>query len=63
MSAGLVVCAWGNHGTYRNRDIDVRHLLRQAGVKLHYLKLSKTGQPGHPLYIGYDVKPVAWEGF
>jgi len=58
--AGLVVCAWGNHGEHMGRGAAVREMLR--GLPLHYLKISKsTGQPWHPLYIGYSVKPTTWE--
>lgn len=24
------------------------------------LYVGKTGEPGHPLYIGYDVQPQLW---
>lgn len=58
--SSMVVCAWGNHGMYCNRDIDIRFMLRQSGVKLYCLKLAKTGQPCHPLYLPYELKPTAW---
>jgi len=32
-----------------------------AGVKLHYLGLTKEGAPRHPLYLARDVHPVEWE--
>lgn len=58
--AGLVVCAWGSHGLLNGRGEAVRRLLA-SHVDLHYLKLSvTTGQPGHPLYIGYSVEPKPW---
>ncbi|MCE5309679.1 MAG: DUF1643 domain-containing protein [Acidobacteriales bacterium] len=60
--AGIVVCAWGNHGAHRNRDVDVRQMLRLERIKLHYLKLAKTGQPCHPLYLPYTLSPIPWEG-
>jgi hypothetical protein len=53
----LVVAAWGNHGIYMNRDLKVRELLKG---KLHALKVSKIGQPGHPLYLKKTLKPIFW---
>ncbi len=58
--ASLIVCAWGNHGTLGGRDVAVRELLRGAGHTLHYLSLTKTGQPEHPLYKRADLKPTVW---
>lgn len=59
--AGLVVCAWGAHGNLHQRGENVLQLLRATGVTPHYLKLNNDGTPKHPLYVGYDVKPQAWE--
>lgn len=59
--AGLVVCAWGAHGNLYQRGEKVLRLLRATGVPPHYLKLNNDGTPKHPLYVGYDVKPQAWD--
>ena len=56
----MVICGWGNHGAYMGRGKMVEKLLRDNGIPLHYLRLGKEGQPGHPLYIGYDVMPTLW---
>lgn len=60
-AAGIVICAWGGHGKLNGRDEHVKQMLRRIGAPLHYLKLNKDGSPGHPLYIGYDVKPKGWD--
>lgn len=59
--SGIVICAWGGHGNLNNRGASVLALLRRAGVTPHYLTLNRDGTPKHPLYVGYDVKPQAWE--
>lgn len=55
--AGIVICAWGSHGRYRERGATVQSLLQAQGIPLHALRLNKDGSPQHPLYIGYDVVP------
>lgn len=55
-----VVCGWGNHGNFVNRDQAAADLARQAGVKLFALEINSGGQPKHPLYIAQSVKPFAW---
>src|SRR5918912_3983141 len=37
--AGIVVCAWGNHGVHRERSASVLSMLRDTGVRLHALRL------------------------
>ena len=54
--AGVVVAAWGAHGTHKGRDQSVRLLVPD----LHYLRLTKDGHPGHPLYLPADLKPQRW---
>lgn len=52
----LTVAAWGTQGTHRGRDAAVRKML----PNLHYLRLTKGGHPGHPLYLPAHLKPVPW---
>ena len=59
-SADLVVCAWGNHGLHRQRSAYVLSCLRNAGVKLHVLRLNGCGEPAHPLYLPARLQPVVW---
>jgi len=59
--AAIVVCGWGIPGNLAGRGHSVEQMLRGAGIPLHYLKLNSDGTPGHPLYIGYDVRPQFWE--
>ena len=52
--AGIIIASWGNHGAYRNRCDDVLETLSDV----HYLKLNKSGQPAHPLYLRRDSIPT-----
>ncbi len=55
--AGLVIAGWGAHGAHMDRGRQVALQLRRIGYPLYHLGLTKTGQPTHPLYVGYDVQP------
>ena len=59
-AAGMVICGWGAHGKLNNRGRQVMDMILAIGVTPYYLKLNKDGSPGHPLYIGYDVKPKSF---
>lgn len=53
---GLTIAAWGIRGKYLKQDEKVLAQLTNA----HYLTLTKTGSPGHPLYLRKDLKPIPW---
>nr|CAA6816665.1 MAG: Unknown protein [uncultured Thiotrichaceae bacterium] len=55
--AGIVVAAWGNDGNFLNRSSEVREMI----PNLHCLKMNKSGEPAHPLYLKADLKPVAMD--
>lgn len=56
--AGVTVVAWGNHGGYQNRDKAVLKILKDPMC----LSVTKRGQPGHPLYLKGNLKPVPFKG-
>ncbi len=58
--ADQVICAWGGHGDHRGRGVQVAQMLRARGGPLYHLGVTKSGQPKHPLYIGYDRQPEIW---
>jgi len=56
--AGIVVIAWGNHGSFHDRGNQVLKLLDD----FFYLGLTKSKQPKHPLYLRKDLKPINGSG-
>ena len=52
--AGVVVAAWGIHGTHRERDAAVRSMI----PTLHHLRKTANGHPGHPLYLPKILTPT-----
>jgi len=53
---GLVVAAWGNHGAFMDRASHVRMLCGPLSV----LKINRSGQPAHPLYLTKNLSPRPW---
>ncbi|HET7674761.1 MAG TPA: DUF1643 domain-containing protein [Gammaproteobacteria bacterium] len=58
---GMIICAWGNHGTHLDRAAHVRDLLQRNGVPLHCLKQNANGEPAHPLYLKESLRPIPYE--
>ncbi len=56
----LVVCAWGNHGSHRERAHAVLRKLRLFEITLYFLKMNSNGQPSHPLYLPGTLRPEPW---
>jgi len=46
-----VICAWGTHGGLLSRRASVLEILRRAGIQPRALRMTKSGHPGHPLYV------------
>ncbi|WP_323594833.1 DUF1643 domain-containing protein [Aliarcobacter butzleri] len=53
----VVICAWGNSGIYKNRNEDVLSKIENK----YYLKLNKTGEPAHPLYLSKQLTPIKFK--
>jgi len=54
--AGLVVAAWGNDGKFLGRADEVTKQLSN----LYCLKINKSGEPAHPLYLKKGLKPAPY---
>ena len=52
--AGLSVAAWGNDGGFMGRST----LVRKRLTNLHCIKMNKSGEPAHPLYLKSGLLPL-----
>ena len=52
--AGLSVAALGNDGGFMGRSKQVRKRL----TNLHCIKMNKSGEPAHPLYLKSGLLPL-----
>lgn len=52
-----VVCGWGAHGECAFRGQEVLGLIRSMGRAPKALRVTKSGQPGHPLYLPSSLVP------
>lgn len=59
--AGLILCAWGNHGSFLDRSGKVSFALKTLfPAKLVALAMTNAMQPKHPLYIKADTEPFSY---
>ena len=59
--ADLVVCAWGEISKHMKRGEKVRKLLLINNIKANALKINKSGEPAHPLYLSMSLEPVRYD--
>jgi hypothetical protein len=52
--AGMVLAAWGKHGSHLNRAAQVIRML----PPMHTLGINKDGSPKHPLYVAASATPI-----
>jgi hypothetical protein len=63
-TGGLMIAAWGvPKGKKRTREIAERRFrhIRRMGLALHYLRLTASGYPEHPLYLPAALRATPWE--
>ena len=58
-SDGIIICAWGNDGSYMDRGKEV--LGRIQHHRLHVVGMNQTGEPRFPLYLPNSTTPTRWE--
>jgi hypothetical protein len=54
--ARLTIACWGNHGSHMQRDQAVRKL----ATNLYCLRITRQGQPAHPLYQPSRLLPIPY---
>lgn len=60
-----VICAWGRHGSFKDRDREVLKILckdRLYRDSVKCLTLTGGGFPHHPLYLSRDTRPFTYQG-
>lgn len=55
--AGLIIAAWGNHGSHLDRAATVIKLVQN----LHALRVNADGSPQHPLYLPANTVPIPYK--
>lgn len=61
-SGGMVIAAWGAHGSHMDRDKQVMALLDAWDIFPKSLAETATGMPRHPLYLPNGCKPMEYGG-
>jgi len=49
----MCIASWGNNGQLLNRSDEIRRLI----PKMYCLKITKSGEPSHPLYLKASLQP------
>lgn len=57
-SCPVIVAVWGVDGGFCARSIDMQKMF--VG-RLSYLRLTKNGEPSHPLYLPARLDPVSFD--
>lgn len=60
-TAGILVAAWGAHGTFRRRAQTVRTMLKDFNLQV--FGLTKKRQPLHPLYLSAETPIRPWSSY
>lgn len=55
-----IFAAWGAMGIHKGRGNEVKKLLTEAGYSLQCIRKLNGEQPGHPLYVAGDVRPMSF---
>ncbi len=59
--ADQILLAWGNGGSFQDRDRKVLRLLEPYQKKCRCLGHNRTGQPRHPLYVPQHTTLQPWQ--
>ena len=59
---GIIIAAWGAHGSYLGQDETVLDWLDENVDLVHALGITNEGHPRHPLYLRNGLKPFYYTG-
>lgn len=54
--AKIAILAWGNQSPDLARNKAVKEMVKNP----HYLKLNKSSEPAHPLFLSPDLVPISF---
>jgi hypothetical protein len=57
----IMVCGWGRNGLIDGRAHKIRLLLRPYAAKIKALRIIKSGEPEHPLYLPLHLAPIPYD--
>lgn len=55
--ADAIVAAWGAHGDYKLRSMEIERIVNNMDRRLLCLGVTQAGHPRHPLYVRGDLQP------
>lgn len=58
--SNIVCLMYGDKGTHRNRNEEVYNLLKSFTFDIYCFKVTKKGNPGHPLYLPNCLYPIKY---
>ena len=61
-TGGNIICAWGAHGKFKDRDRAVLSMLASLPIEPMALGETADKQPRHPLYLRGDSVPAPYRG-
>ena len=53
----MIIGCWGNPGAYLEQD----KIAHEFFESLHLIRLNRSGQPAHPLYLPGHLNPIPWD--
>lgn len=56
----MFIAGWGVPAKKFGADGHILDIFRSLGVPLYCLGINADGSPKHPLYVGYDIKPMIY---
>ena len=59
-ASDIIVCAWGNHGSFLSRSDTVMRNIIPEGANTRCLAINASGEPKHPLYTAKNAELIPY---